>query len=495
MEIIFLAIKVVITAVYGFSLMLLCAFGLHRLYLSVLYLIYRGSDPEPGKSFSELPGVTIQLPLYNELYVTERLISSVCALDYPGELLQIQVLDDSTDETTGIASECVKKFRDLGIDIELIHRDDRTGFKAGALENGLRSAKGEFIAVFDADFIPPPDFLKKTIHYFTNTSVGMVQTRWGHINPDYSLLTNVQSILLDGHFIIEQTTRFKHGVYLNFNGTGGILRRSCIDSAGGWQHDTLTEDLDLSYRAQMKGWKMVYLKDVVSNAELPVDMNAFKSQQHRWAKGGIQTSKKLFLKILQRKDLPLKVKAESFFHLMGNFSYLLLVTLLTLMLPMGYFWRSIGWEIVFIINVFGISAGMMSIFFFYLLAVKEGHGDKWFLYALYVPVTLAVGAGLAVNNSKAVIEALSGRKSAFVRTPKYAITSGPDLLRIKSYVSTREITAIIEMALGIFLAFQTVYALFFGFLSWVPFLLMLQFGFIYTAILSIYHGSAKKRAG
>lgn len=484
--------KAAVTVLYTLSLLLLCIFGLHRFYLARLYLRYRSYDIVPGGFFDKLPVVTVQLPLYNERYVAQRLIDSICSLDYPRDLLDIQVLDDSTDDTTDIARSCVNKYTEAGFRIQLVHRTDRKGYKAGALENGLETAKGEFIAIFDADFIPPADFLKKTIHHFTDSSVGIVQCRWGHINRDYSLLTRAQSILLDGHFIIEQTTRSRHGVFLNFNGTAGILRRGCIEQSGGWEHDTLTEDLDLSYRAQMKGWKMIYLKDVVCNAELPVEMNGFKSQQHRWVKGGIQTAKKLFLDIVKRDDLPLKVKAESFFHLAGNVSYLLLAVLLTLMLPMGYFWRSLGWEEVFLINVFTVSAGMLSIFYFYMLAVREAYGKAWLRYVPYVPVALAVGAGIAVNNSRAVIEAFFDRKSEFVRTPKYAITARTGIRRITGYTPERELTSFIEMTLGIFLFLQTVYAVMNGFLSWVPVLLMLQFGFIYTAVMSVFHGADRK---
>lgn len=447
----------------------------------------------PGGYFDKLPVVTVQLPLYNERYVAKRLIDSICSLDYPRDLLDIQVLDDSTDDTTNIAEKCVDKYSKAGFRIKLIHRKDRKGYKAGALENGLNTAQGEFIAMFDADFIPPADFLKKTIHHFTDSSVGIVQCKWGHINRDYSLLTRAQSILLDGHFIIEQTTRFRHGVFLNFNGTAGILRKECIEQSGGWEHDTLTEDLDLSYRAQMKGWKMIYLKDVVCDAELPVEMNGFKSQQHRWVKGGIQTAKKLFLDIVRRTDLPLKVKAESFFHLIGNASYLLLAVLLTLMLPMGYFWRSLGWEEVFLINVFTVSAGMLSIFYFYMLAVKEAYGQMWLRNVPYVPVALAVGAGIAVNNSRAVLEAVFDKKSEFVRTPKYAITASAGIRKITGYKTEKELTSLIEMTLGIFLFLQTVYAVMNGFLSWVPVLLMLQFGFIYTAYMSIFQGLQIKK--
>lgn len=493
MELIYSALTLFVTAIYILSIVLLCTFGLHRFYLAYLYKKYRSTDTRPAGFFPSLPFVTVQLPLYNERYVAERLITTVCNLDYPPNLLEIQVLDDSTDETTRLAENCVSYFASKGVNIKLLHRENRYGYKAGALEKGLETAKGEFIAIFDSDFVPPHDFLKNTIHHFTDPSVGIVQTRWGHLNINYSILTRVQSVLLDGHFIVEQTARFKNGVFLNFNGTGGILRRACIVRSGGWQHDTLTEDLDLSYRAQLKGWKMVYRSDVVCEAELPIDMNAFKLQQHRWAKGGIQTAKKLFFGIVQREDLPLGIKAESFFHLLGNFSYLLLVILLTLMLPMGYIWRSIGWEKVFMINVLTISAGTLSIFYFYLLAVREAHGEGWIRYVIYIPVAIAVGAGLAINNSKAVLEAFFGSPSEFRRTPKYAITKRPEKSGIKTYVTAREMTSFVELMLGILFLGQTIYAVYNGYFAWIPFLLMLQFGFIYTSVSSIYHSSGHSR--
>ena len=494
MEHLFFAAKYVVTAIYVISLVLLCTFGLYRLYLSVLYKKYKPFNVSPKSKFKELPHVTVQLPVFNEMYVVERLIAAVCKIDYPKDLLEIQVLDDSTDQTTDIARNCVEKFREKGFDITFLHRDNRKGYKAGALEEGLAVAKGEFIAIFDADFLPPENFLKNTIDYFTDGEVGIVQTRWGHLNQDYSTLTKAQSVLLDGHFIIEQPTRYRHGVFFNFNGTAGMLRKSCIADSGGWQHDTLTEDLDLSYRAQLCGWKLVYLKDVVADAELPVDMNAFKSQQFRWAKGGIQTAKKLLPTILNRPDLAFKVKAEAFFHLMGNISYLLLLVLLTFMLPMGYFWKSIGWENVVIINLVTIFAGTGSIFYFYYLTVREVHGDNWKRYFKYIPVALGLGAGLALNNTKAVLEALFGKQSEFKRTPKFAVQDQKDTWSTTSYVSSKDVTAFFEFLLGIFFLVQTCYSIYKGYIGWIPFLLLLQFGFIYISIYSFIHSWNKNKA-
>src|SRR5262245_5148538 len=319
-------------ASYFFVLIVLAIYGWHRYYLVYLYLRNRNNGAKAGAPLNPLPVVTIQLPLYNEMYVADRLIAAVCDIDYPRELLEIQVLDDSTDETRGVAELAVRRHAAQGLDIKYIHRANRAGFKAGALEEGLRVARGEFIAIFDADFMPTADFLTRLMPHFRDPGIAMVQARWGHINQDYSLLTKIQSILLDGHFVLEHGGRNRSGRFFNFNGTAGIWRRAAIDDSGGWQHDTLTEDLDLSYRAQLRGWRFVFASDVIAPAEVPVEMNAFKSQQFRWAKGSIQTCRKLLPRIL-RADLPLGVKAEAFFHLTANFNYPFMCVLSVLMFP------------------------------------------------------------------------------------------------------------------------------------------------------------------
>src|SRR5204863_959820 len=290
--------ETLILVLYFFVLSILAIYGWHRYYLVHLYTENRGKVPLPPPPLAMLPRVTIQLPIYNEMYVADRLIDAVCEIDYPRELLEIQVLDDSTDETTQIAELAVRRQALQGVDIKYIHRNDRTGYKAGALDEGLKVARGTYVAIFDADFIPKPDFLMKTVHYFTDDKVALVQARWGHINEDYSLLTKIQSVLLDAHFVLEHGSRNRGGCFFNFNGTAGIWRRTAIEDAGGWQHDTLTEDLDLSYRAQLRGWRFIFVPDLVAPAEVPVEMNAFKSQQHRWAKGSIQTCRKLLPHIL-----------------------------------------------------------------------------------------------------------------------------------------------------------------------------------------------------
>ena len=333
-----------IVVAYFTVLAILSFYGLHRYIMVFLFHRYRNRPIVPKSRFaeSELPRVTVQIPAYNEMYVIERVIDAVCALDYPPDLLDIQVLDDSTDETRRIAREAVERWRERGRDIHYIHRVDRSGFKAGALENGLRTAKGEFVAVFDVDFVPEGDFLRKTIHYFTDPKVGMVQGRWEHLNRDYSFLTKTQAIFLDGHFMLESFTRFLSGRFFNFNGTAGILRRKTIEDAGGWEHDTLTEDLDLSYRAQMKGWRFVFLPHVYVPAELPVEINSFKSQQCRWAKGAMQTCKKSLLRVLRGSFDPGE-KLETWYHLTGNITYPLMVVLAILLFPALIVRYNQGW--------------------------------------------------------------------------------------------------------------------------------------------------------
>ena len=324
----------VLIGAYLSILGLLAIYGFHRSQLVFLFFKTREKVPQPKTRYQqdELPIITVQLPLFNERYVCERLIDAVVGFDYPKDKLEIQVLDDSTDDTTEIARKKVFQVAELGYDITLIHRTDRTGYKAGALENGLRTSKGELVAVFDADFQPPPSILMDTVHYFTDKDVGMVQARWDHINRKYSMLTRIQSLMLDGHFVIEHGARQRSGRFFNFNGTAGIWRISTIHDAGGWEHDTLTEDMDLSYRAQLKGWKFFYLPEIIAPAEIPVEMASFKSQQHRWAKGSIQVCKKMLPTIL-KADVPFKVKMEAFFHLTNNFAYPLMILLALLIMP------------------------------------------------------------------------------------------------------------------------------------------------------------------
>ena len=465
-------------------LSILAIYGWHRYYLVYLYMKHKGNAPVPLPDLVDLPRVTVQLPIFNEMYVADRLIDTVCEIDYPRELLEIQVLDDSTDETTSIAELAVRRHAARGFDIHYLHRVDRTGYKAGALEAGLQQATGEFIAIFDADFIPPTDFLKRTLpHFSTDPKIGMVQARWGHINQDYSLLTKIQSILLDAHFVLEHGARNRSGCFFNFNGTAGIWRRETIGSAGGWQHDTLTEDLDLSYRAQLAGWRFVFLSDLVSPAEVPVEMNSFKSQQHRWAKGSIQTCIKLLPRILGSKQ-PFAVKAEAFFHLTANFNYLLMSLLSILMFPAMYVRFSMGWSEMLLIDVPLFFAATASVANFYVVSQRELYTD-WRSRLKYLPFLMSIGIGLCVNNTRAVLEAMFGQQSEFARTPKYGIERDSDEWVGKKYHQAVGVQPMIELALGLYFTATVYYALVNQIYGTLPFLMLFQIGFLYTGLLSI----------
>src|SRR4249920_353764 len=470
-------------ACYFFVLIILAFYGWHRYYLVYLYMKNRDRQPKPGPQLSPLPVVTVQLPLYNEMYVADRLIESVSALDYPRELLEIQVLDDSTDETRGIAEAAVRRFASQGVDIKYYHRADRTGYKAGALEAGLRVARGEFVAIFDADFLPGSDFLLRLMPHFSDSKIGMVQARWGHINQDYSLLTKIQSIMLDGHFVLEHGGRNRAGCFFNFNGTAGVWRRIAIEDAGGWQHDTLTEDLDLSYRAQLRGWRFVFVPDLVAPAEVPVEMNAFKSQQHRWAKGSIQTCRKLLPRILAA-DVPFGVKAEAFFHLTANFNYPLMVVLSILMFPAMVIRYNMGWYEMMLIDVPLFFAATFSVCNFYMVCQREIHSD-WVARLRYLPFLMSIGIGLSINNTRAVIEALFNKQSEFARTPKYRIEGAGDEWISKKYHQSVAVQPLIELALGLYFTATVFYALANQIYGTIPFLVLFQVGFLYTGLLSI----------
>ncbi len=477
-------VETLILATYFFVLVILAVYGWHRYYLVYLYMKHRDEHPVPAGQFDALPPVTIQLPLYNEMYVVDRLIDAVCDIDYPRELLEIQVLDDSTDETREIAELAVRRYAAQGIDITYIHRTDRAGYKAGALDEAMRVAKGRFIAIFDADFIPQPDFLTRTIHYFTDPRIGMVQTRWGHVNEDYSLLTKIQAILLDAHFVLEHGSRNRSGCFFNFNGTAGVWRREAITDGGGWQHDTLTEDLDLSYRTQLCGWQFIFLSDHVAPAELPVEMNAFKSQQHRWAKGSIQTFLKLMPHIL-RSNQPTKIKAEAFFHLSANFNYPLMCVLSVLMAPSMVIRYNMGWYEMLLIDVPLFFAATASVANFYMVCQRELYPQTWTERLRYLPILMSIGIGLAVNNTKAVFEALFHKPSEFTRTPKYHIENGGDEWIGKKYRQSVAIQPLIELALGLYFSATLFYALANGIYGTVPFLMLFQIGFLYTGMLSL----------
>ena len=484
----------VVMYTYFAVLGILCVYGVHRYLMVYLYYRHARRAPKVEKPFESLPRVTVQLPIYNELYVTGRLIDASCAIEYPRDLLHIQVLDDSTDETQEEARKKVDEWKAKGVTIEYIHRADRTGYKAGALDNGLKTATGDFVAIFDADFVPNADFLQKTIHYFTEEKVGCVQARWGHINKEYSILTRLQSIFLDGHFIMEHAARNRGGRFFNFSGTAGMWRKAAIADAGGWQHDTLTEDLDLSFRAQLKGWRFAFLKDVVTPAELPVDMNGFKSQQHRWVKGSMQTSKKLIGDVV-RARIPLHVKTEGVVHLMGNTAYILTLLLALMAFPVTYFRPKLEMKTSVILDLVVFASATFSVCVFYLTSQREIYGFRGVLRTiLYTPMLLSMGIGMCISNAKAVLEGLTTRGGEFVRTPKYAINQSRDTMVGKKYkVSLKKFLPVLELLLGLGFGWVIYYSALHGMYGAIPFQALFFVGFTYVAFLSLFQGKLTAR--
>ncbi|MBV9609029.1 MAG: glycosyltransferase family 2 protein [Acidobacteria bacterium] len=474
---------------YFVVLTLLASYGIHRYVLVYLYYKNRKNKiTEPPGTFAELPRVTVQLPIFNEQFVVDRLVDAVCRLQYPRDLLDIQVLDDSTDETVDVARAVVERYAALGHDISYHHRSNREGFKAGALAEGMKSAKGEYIAIFDADFVSPEDFLSRCIHHFTDPKIGMVQTRWTHLNRNYSFLTEVEAILLDGHFVLEHGGRSRSHVFFNFNGTAGMWRRQAIEEAGGWQHDTLTEDTDLSYRAQLKGWEFVYLQDVECPAELPIEMTAFKTQQARWAKGLIQTAKKILPQVL-KSDVPRRVKVEAWYHLTANLSYPLMIVLSTLLLPAMIIRFYQGWFQMLYIDLPLFLASTFSVSSFYLVSQKELFPKTWTRVFLFLPFLMALGIGLTVTNSRAVLEALFGHQSAFARTPKYRVQgSTGKVATARKYRKRLGLVPWIELGIGAYFAWTVVYAMTNENYITVPFLLLFVLGYWYTGLMSLLQG-------
>ncbi len=475
--------------VYFVSLSILFAFGIHGLVMLYYYRKTLHIKTPEMKIEGEYPDVTIQLPMYNEMYVIERLIKAVCNIEYPKEKLQIQVLDDSTDETTIIASKLVDEYRAKGFDIEYIHRTNREGYKAGALKDGLDKARGEFVAIFDADFVPNRDFLVKTIPYFKNKNVGMVQTRWEHLNEEYSFITRASALALDGHFVIEQQVRNKAGFFINFNGTAGVWRKETIYDAGNWHADTLTEDLDLSYRAQLNGWKFVFLNDVTSPAELPADINALKTQQFRWTKGAVETAKKI-LPLVFKSDLPLKIKLESFVHLTSNIVFPFIILVAILNIPLVIIKNTVGGydNYYTLMSVFVLAS--ISTFLFYMFAQRAIHLD-WRKRLLLFPVFLAGSMGFAVNNSKAVFEALINKKTGFARTPKYKIEGEKDKWKNKKYVQKKlNWTIFVELLLAFYYVVGIAISVYYLEIAAIPFQLLFLLGFGTVGYISLKHSLA-----
>ncbi|MEO8514313.1 MAG: glycosyltransferase [Ignavibacteria bacterium] len=477
--------KIILFTYIG-SLLILFTFGSHGFIMIYYYLKHRHKRDDFSGKIGEYPVVTLQLPIYNEMYVIERLIKTVCEMDYPIDKLEIQVLDDSTDETVEIVANIVKEYQLRGFDIQHIHRTDRTGYKAGALKEGLKTAKGEFVGIFDADFIPRKNFLQIVLPFFKDPNIGMVQTRWEHLNRAYSLVTQIQALALDGHFVLEQQCRNKAGYFINFNGTSGVWRKQCIFDAGNWEADTLTEDLDLSYRAQLLGWKFRYLTDFTTPSEVPSEINSLKSQQFRWTKGAIETAKKMLFRVWKAK-LPLKTKIMCTFHLTNNivFPFILLACLLNM--PIVLIKNTGLYDTYFMFMSVFVLAFVAS-FLFYLYSQKDVYED-WRSRILLFPVFMAGSMGFAINNTKAVFEALINKKSEFVRTPKYGIEGDKDIWQDKKYVHKKVVkfSVILELLIALYsLACVVVSAVTLQ-ISAIPFQLMYTFGFGLVAYLSIKH--------
>jgi cellulose synthase/poly-beta-1,6-N-acetylglucosamine synthase-like glycosyltransferase len=464
------------------ALIIVGIFSFETIFLAYKYWKGKKND-NSNEGDNYLPTVTVQLPIYNELYVAERLIQSVCAIEYPRGKIEIQVLDDSDDSTVDICANQVAHFKEQGFDITLLRRTKRTGFKAGALREGLKSAKGELIAIFDADFLPSADFLLKTVPVFQDAKIGMVQTRWDHLNENFSMLTRAQSFGLAGHFIVEQTGRNAGGYFMNFNGTAGIWRKSCIEDSGNWHDDTLTEDLDLSYRAQMKGWNFVYLKDVVTPAELPAEINALKSQQYRWTKGAVETARKI-LPSLWRSNLSFRLKIHSTLHLTNNFVYPSILVLAFLNLPLILIKNNLPEsDIYFVIfSFFLLSFG--GSFLFYALSQKSLYKD-WKKRMLLFPVFMSGSMGFSINNTRAVIQGLFKMSTPFIRTPKYKLIGNRGSFFGKMYGSSTDKMVFIEVFMSLYSCIGLVIAIYYFELGIIPFMFMFFAGFSVIGYLSI----------
>ncbi|MGQ9806171.1 MAG: cellulose synthase family protein [Chlorobiales bacterium] len=481
-------------ALYALSMVVILVFSLGQVHLLFQYFKTRQiSKPEPTSlSDSELPFVTVQLPIYNELYVAERLLHAVSNFDYPKDKFEIHVLDDSTDETSEILARAVEMLRADGFRIERFHRSERHGFKAGALSEALAKANGEFIAIFDADFVPPKRFLRETIpHFFADDKIGVVQTRWAHLNESESLLTQVQALSLNAHFTIEQEGRNSAGYFINFNGTAGVIRKRMIEDAGGWDADTLTEDLDLSYRAQLKGWKFKFLSDLASPSELPSEMAAFRSQQFRWAKGAIQTAVKHFSKVWA-SELPDDVKFHATMHLCANIVFLFVLISGLLSVPLVFYKN----EHLHLETYFNILAVSMLSFFctisFYatsLLVCSKEHGEDVFGKLLTIfPAFIAFSMGMSLHNSIAVIEGLTGKRSPFVRTPKFGNHAQRATWLHKKYATEKLAPlTLVEGALSLYFLIGILISLDFGEVSLLPFHCLFATGFGMTFWYSVYH--------
>ena len=478
-------IRTGVLATYFTILTILSIYGAHRLWMLLLYYRHRNDAPQPKGGRDYEPMVTVQLAVFNEMNVVERLMDHVVRMDWPKDKLEIQVLDDSTDETVKVAQAVCEKYRNLGFDVAYIHRDDRTGFKAGALNNGLKIAKGEFVAMFDADFIPTEDFLRQAVPHFADDQIAFVQGCWDHLNRDFNLLTQVQAILLDGHFVFEHTARNRSKAFFNFSGTAGMWRVSAIADAGGWQHDTITEDADLSYRAQLKGWRGVYLKDCVVPAELPVEVNAFKSQQHRWAKGNAQVIRKLMKTILLSKE-SLHTKAECWFHLTANCNYMLMVILAIIMVPCMILRAGTPAKVLILTDAPFFLLNAVSVGLYFGLSQREVSNNKdWTKRLKYIPGLMSLGIGLALNQAKAVLEGFFTNDIEFKRTPKLGMDAAGNAASKRAYKVPKSLITFLEAGFGVYYFAALLAAIYFRKWASVPFLWLFFSGFAYMSVMSL----------
>jgi cellulose synthase/poly-beta-1,6-N-acetylglucosamine synthase-like glycosyltransferase len=490
-------LSIVLLCLYIVIVVAVSAYGLHRYYvvLTFLRVRQRTRNVHPTARFADLPHVTVQLPMYNEANVAERIIEAACAIDWPRDRLQIQVLDDSTDHSAEIARACCDRMRDAGHDVQYLHRTHRTGYKAGALEEGMAEATGEFLAVFDADFVPHPDILRRTIDLFTDDDLGMVQVRWGHLNRHDSLLTQIQAMYLDGHFVIEQAARAGSGKWFNFNGTAGIWRRRTIADAGGWQHDTLTEDTDLSYRAQLRGWRFQFISDYQCPAELPPTVPAFMTQQHRWNKGLIQTAIKL-LPTIFRSEAPLKNKIEAWFHLTSPVMHVIMMGLVLIIAPailLTVSVEALPTTFALMISSAFMVLGMFAATTFYLAAQWQDRQPLW-PALVRMPALMALGIGMSLLNTCAVLEAVLGMKSGFVRTPKYGSKKDGHVDPLLGLATRRMLPGLAELLIGLVLlgcfAISFVQPLA---LVGTPFLLLFAVGFLAVGVPRLNDARSQRR--
>jgi len=484
--------EIILIFIYGLALSFIFLYSIVQINLVFNYLIKRKKKEVVNQlKEEELPFVTIQLPLYNELYVVERLIDNITKFDYPKDKFEIQLLDDSNDETIQIVANKVAEYKALGFNIYQHQRDNRVGFKAGALADGMKIVKGEFIAIFDADFLPKPEFLRQTLPHFQNEKVGVVQTKWEHINEDYSLLTRLQAFGLNAHFTVEQTGRNVGNHFINFNGTAGIWRKTCIEDAGGWESDTLTEDLDLSYRAQLKGWQFKYLQELGSPAELPAAMSALKTQQFRWTKGAAECTRKNLLRVLENKEIPFRTKLHALFHLMNSSIFICIVLLSVLSIPMLMIKNNfIEYHMLFKYSgFFMLSLVFLSVYYFVSLASDYKNKLKAFFHFTFLfPFFLSVSMGLSLHNAMAVIEGYIGKKTPFIRTPKFNLVKNKDSWHGNKYLASNvNLLTILEIGLTFYFIVGVYYGFIYEDYIMLPFHSMLAIGFGYVSFYSLFH--------